>query len=274
MTTNNFIEIEYIAKTLEALLGENFVVCVDSVLYRYDANGNIKPEYQGKHVGVLKTERVPFAIEGSDSETVNISLEFYETTNNDAQKKEMNDALAKISGTTRGIIAVGDKAYTYTCYLQKARPFQPPGVSMGDFKSAYTINGTMLISSPVGAIMSNDIKTFIGETELKTLEVTTEYTKGVESPVKLNNSNPSVVPQSESTAIALLFLYERNAVCAEIAARIAQKDASTGISDVYEIRREFPDGTTVIHSYAFLDGRIIEKAGAYSQIQINLRAVI
>jgi len=276
------IEQRALAGYFNELLGEDFYVDVNSSDYSRD---------DGKTVCVLQLQRMPFAIEGVDSESMNISLGAFAVINNDLQKDKILNAFKDLCGYKAGVINVdlyddegnptSSDTYKVKSFLEFQRPLGTPEVGAA-IRDTFILTGTLLCAhASGGAVMSNDVVTEVWDREpseagavggvLATLSVQCKINKAAESVRLLNKATPQPRVLAHGATYAIQSLYLSRAIDADIVQAI---ESAGELEKVYYVRRTTASGATVTTKCLLLDGYTTEQAGAYMSYMLSLQEAV
>lgn len=266
------IELKYVARALNELVGADFRVIV---------NGSTSISQDSKTEILMQATRIPFAVTGIGSETLNISLEVWAPAQNPKVRDKTLSMLNKLIGHKSGSIETTEANYTYASFLEFGRPIDVQQVDINaSRRHLLNITGTMLISNvETGAVVSNSIFTqlYIGNPDdentvrgfIPTLAVDTSINFSSEtSPTGNNNTADTynIVRNCNISVSALVLNRPLDNVIIKIIYLIQN---NFGINDEIYVRRIFPT-FEVIKKCRLIGGELIEQAGAYMQYKLSL----
>lgn len=269
------IELKYVARALNELVGPEFVVIV---------NGSTKPEMAGRTEILLQATRIPFAVTGIGSETLDISLEIWAPAQNPQQRDGMLAALNNLIGHKGGEIETPEETYTFASFLEFGKPIDVQQVDMGATrKHLLSITGTMLVSNiETGAVISNAVLTqlFIGDPTdeatvrgfIPTLNVSTAVNYASETVPTGNNNTADTLHNLQGCNISLTSLILKRPIDDAVLRIVQLSQEGYGLNSVMYVRRIYPS-FEVTKKYRLLGGEIAEQAGAYLQYKLSLQEV-
>lgn len=233
----------------------------------------------------LQVTREPFAIDGINSETLNVNLNFRayaDTRREKARNKVLSDIKDKLLGTknfnietyTReGDIVQPNKVFRCMSFLQIGQP-SPFENDYGEYMINYTVSGTMLVSlADGGAVMSNDIITSLTigtiKGDLVTLSVETSSDVNTESLFVSNKAIIKPMPMHAASSWSITGLLRNTPIDNAIVNIISKLDK---VQNIIVITRRDHNGKELYSiKTLFVGGKIIEQAGGYAQYQMALQ---
>lgn len=269
------IELKHVARAINELVGPDFVVIV---------NGSTKPEAAGRTEILLQATRIPFAVTGIGSETLDISLEIWAPAQNPQQRDAMLAALNQLIGHKSGEIETPEATYTFASFLEFGKPIDVQQVDIqATRKHLLSITGTMLVSDTVtGAVISNAVLTqlFLGDPEdeatvrgvIPALAVTTTVSYASETVPTGNNNTADTLHSLQGCNISLSALVLNRPLDNAILRIIQLTQSGYGLNSVIYVRRIYPTFET-IKKCRLIGGEITEQAGAYLQYKLSLQEV-
>lgn len=268
------IELKYIARALNEIIGADYRVLV---------NGRTTIASDNITDVCLRATRIPFALDGIGSETLDISLEVWANANNAAIRDKVLADLNALIGHRSGVIAASDKVYNYASFFEFSKPMGSPQVDTGNWRHLLTITGTMLVSdSETGAVISNAVltKLYIGEPEsseavqgfIPALSVKTGLSYASETLPSGNNNTADVVHNLQGCNISLTSLVLNRPLDNEILRIIQLCNAGFTLNSNICLKKIYPTFETT-KKCRLLGGSIDEGAGAYLQYSLSLQEV-
>ncbi len=260
----DLIELKWVSMAINEMLGPKFRVSTQS---------KVKIESDGRTEVVLFADRIPFAVDGIGSETLNISLEIYAKVNNNTERDEVLAGLNAVIGHKDGTITTDEgKTYNFASFLEFIiKPSGPPVVDTGQFMHMLNITGTMLVSDAEhGAIIANHVFTKLtvnmnGEEIsgfIPTLRVDANLNFASESVATGNKNTLDVMHNARSVTREISAILLNRPLDMVIVRAITQVTDGFELNEVVTIERIYP-AFTIKSRCKLLTGTLTESAGAY-----------
>lgn len=284
------IEIRALAKYFEEHLGtQDYVIEPSSFEFLQDDDDKRTP-------GTLQVNRIPFAIEGVDCETMNIVLALAPVINTTLQKDKVMSDVKKLLGYVSGVVIQNYEdtngnikdtvTYKVKSFLELTRPINPPSLG-ADMRTEYTLQGSLLVSKVgSGALMSNDVETYIYDRNpsqggavgggVAVLACMTDLNKTVDAPMKVNTYKAVPNTLAQSTSYGLQLLYLGSPIEKILIQHINLLGTEYALNRTYWLKRVIPttDSTVeVLKEVQLVAGKLTEQAGAFAQYSITLQEV-
>lgn len=273
------LDLRYLASYYGTLLGSSYRVELNSLEY---------PERrEGITVVTVQAERVPFAVENVNAETLRVQLNFRLNTK---RKAIVLADIAKLLGSRNFEIETyrenesgeetADKAFTLYSFLDMPSPLNSPEVDTGAIMVTYEVRGTILVTQKgCGATVSNHVDTELTAEEgqfedckLATLSVTTKLSRTVENRAEIGETVYLPRGTGHCVEYTIVALNLQRAIERRLYEDI-EISAEDGLERYYYLRRTYPDGRVVRKRVLLTSGQILEQAGAFSQFAISLQEV-
>lgn len=275
------LDLRYLASYYGTLLGSSYRVELNSLEY---------PERrEGITVVTVQAERVPFAVENVNAETLRVQLNFRLNTK---RKAIVLADIAKLLGSRNFEIETyrenesgeetADKAFTLYSFLDMPSPLNSPEVDTGAIMVTYEVRGTILVTQKgCGAVVSNAIVTELStqpidgaianERRIAVLSCQVTNAKSLEPYVETDCVRMKTVEKARSCAYAISAICLGNSIDRKLCEDI--EILGEGGEQIYYVRRTYPSGAVVTKRCLLTEGTLLEQAGAYSQIAITLQEV-
>lgn len=270
------IELKHIARALNELVGPDFVVAV---------NGFTESEKQGRTEILLQATRIPFAVTGIGSETLDVTLEVWANAQNSEMRDETLAKLNNLIGHKSGEIETPDAVYTFASFFEFDKPKDVQQVDIGAArKHLLDIKGTMLVSNATtGAIIANTVLTqlYVGEPDaaatvrgfVPTLLIETSLNYASETVPTGNNNTANTLNSTQACNISLSALALKRPLEDALLRIIQLAQAGFGLNDAVYVRRIYPT-FEITKKCRLIGGKITEQAGTYLQYSLSLQEVI
>lgn len=268
---------EDLAKVYQNILGDNH--------YSIDVYSNLKID--GNVVqGIMKPYRRPFKLQNINAETIEVTFEFYISVRKLQNKLDELATISKICGFRKGTFESNGKTYTYHSFLDFATPANAPITDFGDYTQVVVVTGTCLVAEPNGAMVSNDIKTFLTvnpdtneeiEGELEVLTYSFGVTKTPESPQMSNEIFAKTFNRSQSYTYSYSIIVLKNAICERLV-KAAGNINPFELNEIVKIKNTFPAFTNasfeITNDCVVTNCSLTGQAGAFATIQLTLQDAI
>lgn len=271
---NEMFNMEDLARVYQNLLGDKY--------YSIDVNCNLSLDGNAVQ-GIMKPYRRPFKLENIHAETIEVSFEFYISVRKVDKKLDELKTLSKICGYQKGSFTSCNKTFNYHSFLDFATPASSPIVDYGDYTQCICIVGTCLVSASNGALVSNEIKTYLTinpntENELTGQLEVLSFSYGVakitESPQMANQEFAKGYNKSQSYTYNYTVLVMKNKICERLV-KASRNIEPFGLNEVVKIKDIYPQFTTeefsaetecIVTNCAFSGS-----AGAFATIEFSLQ---
>lgn len=155
------VDLEDLAKGYQSLLDNRLVVVIDQQIDTKETRIPV----------VMHATRRPYKIEDIDSEAIEISFGSYICCDQNVYQENIN-LLSKLLGYKKFTFESKGRTYKAFSFLDFDRPFGDPVVDSGKFMRTITLTGSVMISGQTGALLSNEIETYITFNKDKPNELT------------------------------------------------------------------------------------------------------
>ena len=269
------IDLVYIAKAINDLLGEN---------YKVIPNANVGVSIDGKQKVTLTATRTPFSIKEIDSESAQIYLETLLCVDNPIQRDKGVEGLRKITGYKSVSIDTQDgENYVIALYLDLDAPTASPYISAGKYYQRHTLSGTALISnSKTGGLIASQVLTKL---TLHDAEEDKDYTAFVpvtaaETSLIFSTENapcgsdnvfePKQSGRGRTYAINCVFLnrdFDMKLI------KIFNSDFDFAINQDITLEKFFDSNLSFKTTCRIIDGKLQEQAGQFLSYSLTLQEV-
>lgn len=266
------IDIEYVVRLINDILGEDFYVESNGVsLLSSDKITNCS----------LQAVREPFPMDNINSETLQLTLYAYMNVDNRRIKSLNESKLSKILGARKGSFQSldGSETYSFNLYFKDCHPAAEPQPDMGNMCCLYAANGSMLITlEGKGGILSNDISYELADrpftdtecisSELAVLNVEETPNLQNEAMVNLESLNVITTAQAKACTIGINGIMLNDVLHDKLSEAI---EANSNTTEFY-LRKKSNKGTGIRHM-RLVEGKLSVIPGSYMQYTISLQEV-
>ena len=206
-----------IAKFLQTMLNTAHGKAEFYVAYQKDTN-NIPT---AKYGGVLSCEIEPFSLRGTLSQTVSLDYKCKVSTEDAQEHASVNKTLEAVIGVVDGTFTVKEDGeevqYSFWSNLRYAKPITNGDINDGVFPTTYNIKGYMHIVREGGAVLSNNIRSYIVidyvRHEVALRRASHGVSFAVSNPLKAGSFVASTEYLSAGFAKSLYILYKDDYIC-------------------------------------------------------------
>lgn len=277
MERRELIKLEDIANAYQGILGNEFKVYVDSML---DVDETKIPI-------VMYATRMPYKLENIDTENLQIGFSAYVECGNIDCYLDIITKISKLLGFNKTSFESNNKIYKMYSFIDFSRPLTDPVVDSGKFMQSLTLSGSCLICGPSGAIIGNDIETYLiinpGD-ELKKIEgkveVLTDITNIVYSPESPQLANEDVArayntSQVYSYTYTILILNDK---IGERLLKAVKNYEPFELNERIDVKEVFPlmngDSFEVTKRLCLTGLTLTRNAGAFMTMQLSMQDML
>lgn len=259
------IELQYLATEFNRQFGADD--------FEIHLNSNVKPDDTNpRTICTMTAQRVPFAIQGVDSETLQLTFTF-DLLLSDLALRDKRLALIKdmLGWKSFQVQDPEGGVYNVDSFLEQ-QPADLPRYDTGVVIQQIVVTGTGLVASAsLGAVVSNRITTFIDGSPVKVLAANPGISKGSDSIFNLSGESTLTELReiSRQPSLQLTLLYTGTSV-ENTLLRIIEDEEGEELNRLFTVRRVYPAFSTS-KEMKLTSGVIIEQAGAYLTYQVTFQ---
>lgn len=264
------IDLQRLADKFNEEIGlDKFVVYLNTDVYNEDI-GN-------RNAVIMNVSRMPmgYTQEEFDAESMIVTLTFdlpVDTYGEDLITRDV--ALFIIADKLLGRRTFTVDGYELTCFFEQ-QPAGNPYPDEGRLTQQISISGTVLVqNTSCGAIVGNDIKTYIDDNQLLKVARSSSMQYGSDNNIPLSESKVQVHLENISKACtkSLTFIYTGKEIEKEFI-RIAEGSGSSDINKIYRYKVEYPGGVTVEVPFKILSIAVMDEPGVYLKYSLSVQTV-